>query len=124
MKIVIAGGRNFTDYESFKKAMATIGFAESVIIISGGAKGADALGERYARDNNFGVERYPAQWSVYGKGAGPIRNEQMCKACDAVICFWDGISPGTKNMIGLAKRSGKPLIVFRYNGTLRETANL
>lgn len=120
MKVVIAGGRDFLDYSALKRALSSIEFSEEVIIISGAAKGADSLGERYAKENGLKCIRYPAQWGTYGKAAGPIRNQQMCNACDAVICFWDGISPGTRNMISLAKTSKKPLVVFNYDGTLKE----
>ena len=53
------------------------------------------LGERYARENGFRIERYPADWKQYGKSAGPRRNMQMAEAGDDIICFWDGKSRGT-----------------------------
>ena len=85
----------------------------NIIIISGGARGADALGERYARENGFKVERYPADWDTYGKSAGPRRNKQMAEVCDCAICFWDGQSRGTASMIEFAKQLGKPVRVKR-----------
>ena len=81
----------------------------NIVIISGGARGADALGERYAKEEGFALERYPAEWEKFGKIAGPIRNSQMAKLGDFFICFWDGVSPGTKNMIDLIKALDKPV---------------
>ena len=114
-RVVIAGSRDFHDYEMAKAyidhCISEIRKTNTIIILSGGASGADALGERYARENGFAVERYPADWDRYGKSAGPRRNKQMAQACDYVICFWDGQSKGTKSMIGYAKKCGKPLKV-------------
>ena len=83
----------------------------TLIFLSGGCRGADMLGERYAKENGFRIERYPAQWEKYGKSAGPKRNLQMAEACDYVICFWDGESPGTASMMAYAKERKKPLRV-------------
>ena len=85
-----------------------------IVIISGCASGADAMGQRYAEENGFKVEKYPADWKKYGKGAGPIRNKQMAEVCDYVICFWDGESKGTKSMIDLAAKYNKPIKIKRH----------
>jgi len=76
----------------------------SIEIVSGGAKGADQLGEQYAKENNYNLRIFPADWDKYGKKAGYIRNEEMAKYADACVCFWDGKSKGTKMMIELAKK--------------------
>lgn len=80
-----------------------------IIIVSGGAKGSDTLGERYAKQNGFEIERYLADWDTYGKSAGARRNKKMAEISDYVICFWDGKSKGTKIMIDYAKQFNKPL---------------
>lgn len=118
---IIAGGRDFTNYDSLKKAMATVKFGNNdVTIISGTARGADSLGERYASENKLEIKRFPANWNKYGKAAGPIRNKEMLEQANCVICFWDGKSRGTKNMIEITKEAGKPIAVFNYDGTLKE----
>ena len=113
LRIVIAGCRDFNDYKEAKEyidfCISNIRKANKIIIISGGASGADTLGERYAKENGFKVELYPANWEKYGRSAGPKRNEQMAKICDYVICFWDGKSRGTKSMIEYAKKHQKPI---------------
>ena len=63
----------------------------------------------YAKENGFGVEKYPAKWERYGRSAGPRRNKQMVEVCDYVICFWDQKSKGTKSMIDYALKYNKPI---------------
>ncbi len=65
--------------------------------------GADALGERWAKENDIPVKVFPANWDKHGKAAGPIRNKQMAAYGEMLIAFWDGKSSGTGNMISLAE---------------------
>ncbi len=102
-RLVIAGCRSYNNYfrlsREVKKYIKTLGKDYLIIIVSGCASGADALGERFAQKHKLQIERYPAQWEKYGKFAGPRRNSQMAKVADGVIVFWDGESRGTKSMI-------------------------
>ena len=81
---------------------------KQVVIITGAAKGADQLGSFYARSHNIPLKEFPADWTTYGKAAGPIRNQQMLDYAlheiPELIVFWDGESRGTKNMMNIAKR--------------------
>lgn len=112
-RVVIAGCRDFTNYEIAKEyidfCLSNIRKKNKIIIVSGSAKGSDTLGERYAKENRFEIERHLAQWDTYGKSAGAKRNKQMAEISDYVICFWDGKSKGTKSMIGYAKQFNRPL---------------
>ena len=112
-RIIIAGCRNFDNYDMAKTyidfCLSNIKKENDIVIISGCASGADAIGERYAEENGFTVEKYPADWKTYGRSAGPRRNKQMAEVCDCVICFWDGKSKGTKSMIEYAKQYNKPI---------------
>lgn len=116
-RIIVAGCRDYEDYDDAKEyiemCIQRIRKEYTLIFLSGGCRGADMLGEKYASENGFSVERYSADWQKYGKSAGPKRNLQMAKACDYVICFWDGKSHGTANMISCAKELKKPLKVKR-----------
>jgi len=112
-KVVIAGCR---DYNNYAEAKAFIDFClcnickdSEIIIVSGCASGADAIGERYAEENGFKVEKHPANWEKYGRSAGPRRNKQMAEMSDYVICFWDEKSAGTRSMISYARKYGKPV---------------
>ncbi|MBR2861832.1 MAG: DUF2493 domain-containing protein [Clostridia bacterium] len=114
-RIVVAGSRNFNEYSVAKKyidaCIKDLKNSCTFIFVSGTCKGADLLGEKYAIENGFEIERYPAQWNIYGRGAGIRRNEQMAQVSDIVICFWDGKSKGTKSMIELAKKNNKTIYI-------------
>lgn len=115
-RIVIAGCRNYNNYNEAKEyidcCISEIRKKNTIIIISGCCSGADKLGERYAEENGFQIERYPAEWKKYGRSAGPKRNRKMAEVSDYVICFWDGKSRGTKSMIDFADEIGKPIRVI------------
>ncbi|AQS95170.1 hypothetical protein BXQ17_14265 [Polaribacter sp. BM10] len=105
MKIIIAGSRNFTNYQKLKQECDKfLQDYKNIEIVSGAHyKGADKLGEKYASEKKIKIIKFPADWIKYGKAAGPKRNKQMAIYADALIAFWDGESKGTKNMIQLAK---------------------
>lgn len=111
MKVIVAGSRSFTDYELL---CATLDNMKISTIISGAARGADKLGERYANHRGIPVEQFPAQWDKYGARAGFIRNGEMAENADALVAFWDGLSSGTKHMISVAKAQGLPVEVIRF----------
>ena len=116
-RIIVAGCRYYEDYDEAKAyiemCIKNIRKKYTLIFLSGGCRGADMLGERYAKENGFSIERYPADWQKYGKSAGPKRKLQMAKACDYVICFWDGKSHGTASIISYAKVLKMPLKIKR-----------
>jgi predicted Rossmann fold nucleotide-binding protein DprA/Smf involved in DNA uptake len=116
-RVVVAGCRDYDNYDEAKAyidiCLSNIRKRNEIIIISGGAKGADSLGERYAEENGFKVEKYSADWVRYGRSAGPRRNRQMAEISDYVICFWDGESRGTRSMIESARKFGKPVKIKR-----------
>ena len=117
-RIIIAGGRDFNNYELLCEKMdyllQHVKETKQVVIISGKARGADALGERYALEHGFSVQEFPAQWDKYGKSAGYKRNITMADNADAVVAFWDGVSKGTKHMIDTATARKLKLRVVRY----------
>ena len=116
-RVIIAGCRDFNDYELLREKcdhmLSKKKDTHKVIIVSGHAAGADALGEVYALERGYELETYPADWSR-GRMAGPLRNEKMARVSDALIAFWDGKSRGTKNMIDLANMKGIPVRIIRY----------
>jgi len=127
MKVIIAGSRSITDFETIKKAIGCCPFSISEVV-SGGAKGVDLLGEKYASEENLPVSVFKPSWSNleapgavvktnrYGKynaKAGIDRNEEMGDYADALIAVWDGESTGTKHMIEYMGFLDKK--VFIYN---------
>ena len=116
-KVIIAGCRDFADYELLKEKCDFYlqnQKPENVVIVSGHASGADALGERYAQERGLQLETYPADWKAHGRAAGPIRNAQMASVARTLIAFWDGKSRGTKNIIDTATKRGLKVAVVRY----------
>jgi hypothetical protein len=133
MRVIIAGSREFNDYDLLSKECNKI-FCELaqqgcipvsvnesrkfLEIISGTAKGADQLGERFAREYEIPLKKMSANWDLYGKSAGYKRNEQMALYAKedngVLIAFWDGVSKGTKHMIDLANKHGLRVYVVKF----------
>jgi hypothetical protein len=129
MKVIIAGNRNFTNYELLKKE---VGFIlqniKEVEIVSGrcdrgvhtftapdGTKvyGADGLGERWAFEKGYDVKYFPADWVKYGLSAGPRRNREMAAYAQGLIAFFNG-SRGTRDMIEAAKEKRLRIHIVKY----------
>lgn len=111
MKTIIAGSRGITNFNIVAKAIQDSQFPISEVV-SGGAKGVDQLGERWAAQNKIPTRVFPAQWDKLGKSAGYRRNEDMAKYANALIAIWDGQSKGTKHMIDIAKSKGLQVYVI------------
>jgi hypothetical protein len=109
--VIVAGSRSFTDQARMDASLSIIlSRMNEPVIISGGAKGADTMGEAYALSHwmhrPVPFLRYPAEWGRYDKRAGMFRNQQMSRVATHLVAFWDGESPGTKAMIDTAKADG------------------
>lgn len=117
-KVIIAGSRNFDDYELLKTKMDyLLSQKQDIEIVSGAARGADQLGERYAAERGYALKQFPADWNTYGKSAGYRRNTEMAEYADAAVVFWDGKSRGSKHMINLAKAKELAVRVVWYMET-------
>lgn len=115
-RVIIAGGRDFDDYQLLKHTMNKLlsNIHDDIHIVCGMARGADTLGEQYGKEYNFSIDYFPAEWDTYGKRAGYIRNEQMAKNADALVAFWDGESRGTKHMIDIARKYNLSIRIKKY----------
>ena len=118
MKLIIAGSRTFDDRVLMN--MSIIKYLEEIdttpdVVISGGARGADLMGETWAHGNNIDVERYLPDWDGLGKSAGYRRNELMASKATHLIAFHDGESRGTQHMIDIATRRLLGVKVVTYN---------
>jgi len=115
VKVIIAGGRDFKDYDLLcRKADKILSRQSEIEIVSGAAKGADKLGERYAQERGYPIKRFPADWGTWGNRAGYLRNEEMAEYGDALIAFWNGTSKGTQHMINIAKKQDLMIRVITY----------
>ena len=116
-KVIVCGSRGFEDYDTLKAFCDKILFDKTrthkLTVISGAARGADKLGEKYANEKGYACEVYPADWDKYGRSAGMRRNEEMLQRADGVIAFSVNKSAGTENMIKIAKDAGKKVAVRR-----------
>lgn len=123
-RVIICGGRHFAAYECLEfvmeKAMSELGLKLSEIeIVSGHCQGADQLGETYADRNGIPCKVFPAQWKVYGRAAGPIRNSEMIKYAaesevPVVVAFVSPRSKGTMDTVNKAKKQGFRMYVTVY----------
>jgi hypothetical protein len=115
IKVIIAGTRTFTDYTYLKSKLDFLLAKKhpDIDVVSGCARGADTLGERYAREKGYSVKKFPANWDTYGKKAGYLRNKDMAEYASHAVIFWDGSSRGTKSMIELCQAYSLIYRVFR-----------
>ena len=128
LRVIIAGSRDFDDFPKLMNNCIDILFKitdqhsdlDKIRIVSGTARGADQLGEQYAKITGYEVSRFPADWDGLGKRAGYVRNAEMAKfavadgSCGVLIAFWDGKSRGTKHMIDLAEKNGLEVHIVRF----------
>lgn len=120
MRLVIFGGRDFTDINRMSKDLAIL-YAQSiitndVILVCGMARGADITGYNIFKNLGLPIETYPADWTKYGRSAGFRRNAEMAAISDVGMGYWDGESKGTKHMIGAMARLNKLTFVHEYQG--------
>jgi len=117
MKIAIIGSRSFFDYELLKSTVNDYRDKNSVVyelMVSGGAGGADRLGERYAKEHDIPTRIFYPDWDKFGKRAGFLRNQDIINNSDLVFAFWDGVSKGTKSSIDLAKQKGSEVVIVLF----------
>lgn len=111
-RMIVAGCRTFQDYALMCSHLdrITAEIPGRIELISGHAPGTDILGERYAREHDLKLRVFPAQWELYGKTAGVIRNQQMIdyalKESAIAVFFWNGSSRGTRDAIRRALKAG------------------
>jgi len=139
-RVIIAGGRNFNDFNLMTETMDGImskAKAKDIIIVSGKAKGADTLGEKWAGMRGHAVAPFPADWDninvpgavvktttrgkKYNAKAGHMRNEHMAVYASSgpirgtLVAFWNGDAGGTSSMISIARDYGMKVIVVKSN---------
>ena len=111
MRVLICGGRDYNNWYHFLDVIDEhFKAVQDISIISGGARGADSLAIRYARENMIPLHIYLADWEKYGKSAGYKRNTRMLEhgQPDVVVAFPGG--KGTAMMVDIARKAGVEVI--------------
>ncbi len=124
MRILVTGSRKWADEDSLRHALDCVaeqafaaGCAE-VVVVHGGAAGADNLADRWARQRGMFLpiraERHPADWKTHKRRAGILRNRDMVKlGADVCLAFVLDESPGATHCGALAERHDIPTRWFR-----------
>ena len=111
MKVAVIGSRTFNDYELLRQTLSKL---EITLVVSGGAKGADSLGEEYANANNIPTKIFLPDWDKYGKSAGMLRNSDIINEAEIIVAFWDGESKGCKDAIAKANKLNKKVLIISF----------
>ena len=114
IKLGVVGSRGFNDYKLLKDTLDKYK-DKTFVMVSGGAKGADQLGEKWAKENNIKTLIFRPDWDKFGKIAGFLRNKDIVDNSDVIVAFWDGLTKGTENTINLTKTAGKELEIVYFN---------
>ena len=116
-RLLITGSRYFNDAglmsAAISDAVSTLrGFGfDRVVLVHGGARGADMLAAHIGKSMGLEIEAHPARWDVYGKAAGPVRNKEMVElGADLVLAFPVGESRGTRGCMRLARERGCAIV--------------
>ena len=119
MVIVVTGDRYWAFYDIILETLRA--YPPDTVIVEGGARGADTFARLAAQKLGLECRTYPAQWQVYGRSAGPIRNRAMLELerPDLVLAFHNHLqqSKGTKDMLRQALRRGVPVLLVGSDGT-------
>mgnify|MGYP001067196822 CR=1 FL=1 len=122
MIVLICGDRNWTDRKAIEDFINTL--PRGSVIVEGDCRGADRIAGAIGEAKGFHVYKFQANWSRYGKAAGPIRNEKMIVygKPDLVVAFHNDLSKsrGTRDMINRAKRHGIPYQVIKSDNQQAE----
>jgi hypothetical protein len=111
MRVLICGSRKWTDDKIIYSILEGLTLREGpIVLISGGAAGADSFAAQWAYANGIQHEEYLAEWELSGKAAGPIRNQHMLEdgKPDIVIGFPTAESIGTYDMLRRSAKAGVP----------------
>ena len=123
LRIIVAGSRSITNsktiYSKLDYLVSNISDKTNIEIVSGMCRGPDMIGRQWAIDNDIKYKDMPADWDgPHKRGAGMARNIDMAWYGTHLAAFYDGVSPGTKNMIYTATKSGLVVKVINIQNTV------
>lgn len=126
MTILVCGDRNWNNLERILDVLRQE-YPKATLVVEGEARGADTQGRLAAERLGIPVRKFPAQWNLYGRAAGPIRNAQMLREGkpDVVLAFHNHISEsrGTRHMMGIARKAGILVRLFTEKGEVQATSS-
>jgi hypothetical protein len=109
-RLLVCGGRDYTDVQNVFRVLQHIDMKRAITSLAhGAARGADSIAEQWGKRTGKLTIAFPADWSLYGNRAGPVRNERMLREFkpDLVVAFPGG--RGTAHMISIARNNGTPV---------------
>lgn len=121
MKLIIAGSRTLSATPQQIQWLVEHFKLQPTEIVCGGAKGIDYCGSEYGYMYNVPVKDFPADWDLYGKRAGHVRNAKMAAYGDVLLLIWDGVSKGSMNMKENMVLLNKPIYEVIDNGQLQKS---
>lgn len=118
MRILITGSRTWTDKvtiaNAIRQAWIDANKPYRVIVVHGGARGADYIADVFAKRMRFDTEVHKADWDEYGTRAGYIRNQAMVDlGADVCLAFIRNESSGATMCAQLAEQAGIPVKIWR-----------
>lgn len=121
MKTIICGCRIATTAQTLAAIESALNQGAVITeVVSGGCRGADMVGEKWGRSNGIPIKRFPPDWNMHGKAAGPLRNSEMAAYADQCIAVWDGESRGTGDMIRKARTKGMKIFIYKLPKEVRK----
>ena len=116
MRILITGSQLWTDEDRIRQLFTGFKFNPAAVTMVSGhcPRGADLLCEKVAEELGWRIEPHPADWKLFGKRAGYIRNAEMVAlGADLCLAFIKDFSPGSTNTAYLAKTADIQTYIFR-----------
>ena len=115
MIVLVCGGRDYQNYSRVSEVLNAIHYKTPIsLIVHGAAQGADSLAEMWADEHVVPntKDKHQAQWRLYGRMAGPIRNHEMLAThkISLVVAFPGG--SGTADMLKKARAAHIPIEVI------------
>lgn len=114
--LAVVGSRSYLSYYTVKYLLQSfyIKYGKQLVLVSGGAVGADKLAEQFAHEFGLRIMVLLPDWDTHGRAAGFIRNSDIVATCDELIAFWDKKSRGTIDSYNKAIKAKKPAFLVDF----------
>lgn len=107
--VLVCGGRDYADEDRVREVLDEVC---PLLVVEGGALGADRLARDWAANTGVHFATVPALWGSYARSAGYLRNAAMLHLKpDLVVAFPGG--RGTADMVRQARKAGVEVLEIR-----------